>query len=76
MFHDNKRRLLLVGAMLALAGLVTACETAAEREARLEREAYIKTLDMEELKQQLDTVNPDPYANSPNKPVRRHRRRR
>ena len=29
---------------------------------RLAREAYLKTLDVEELKQQLETVNPDPYA--------------
>ena len=39
-----------------------ACESDAERKARLEREAYIKTLDMEELKNSLETVNPDPYA--------------
>lgn len=49
--------------LLALAGmgLTAACETAAERQQRLEREAYIESLDLEELKGSLDTVNPDPY---------------
>jgi hypothetical protein len=61
MFHSDTRRLFLVAALLAAAGL-TACESAAEREARLAREAYIKSLDVEELKKQLETVNPDPYA--------------
>jgi len=62
MFHTDRKRLLLVAAMLAVAGLTAACESAAERQARLEREAYIKTLDVEELKNSLETVNPDPYA--------------
>jgi len=49
--------------LLALVGvaLTAACETAAERQQRLEREAYIESLDLEELKGSLDTVNPDPY---------------
>jgi hypothetical protein len=61
MFHSDTRRLFLVAALLAAAGL-TACESAAERDARLAREAYLKSLDVEELKKQLETVNPDPYA--------------
>jgi hypothetical protein len=61
MFHSATRRLFLVAALLAAAGL-TACESAAERDARLAREAYLKSLDVEELKKQLETVNPDPYA--------------
>jgi hypothetical protein len=61
MFHSDTRRLFLVAALLAVAGL-TACESAAERDARLAREAYLESLDVEELKKQLETVNPDPYA--------------
>ncbi|MGF1594937.1 MAG: hypothetical protein ACFCUW_16770 [Kiloniellaceae bacterium] len=61
MFHAGKTRLLLVGAMLAIAGLTAACESAAERQARLDREAYIKSLDVEELKESLETVNPEPF---------------
>jgi hypothetical protein len=62
MFHSDMRRLYLVAALLAVAGLTAACESATERQARLEREAYIKSLDVEELKKQLETVNPDPHA--------------
>lgn len=62
MLHGNKRRLLLAAALLAVAGLTTACESAAERQARLEREAYLESLDVEALKNSLKTVNPDPYA--------------
>lgn len=62
MFHGDRRRLLLVAALMAFAGLTAACESDAERRARLEREAYTKQLDVEELKKQLKTVNPDPYA--------------
>jgi hypothetical protein len=61
MFHAGMTRLLLAGAMLALAGLTAACESAAERQARLEREAYIESLDIDELKGSLETVNPDPF---------------
>src|SRR3546814_12902038 len=61
MVHPEKTRLFLVAALLALAGL-TACESAAEREERLAREAYIESLDIEELKKDLETVNPEPYA--------------
>src|SRR3546814_18895971 len=61
MVHPEKTRLFLVAALLALAGL-TACESAAEREERLAREAYIESLDIEERKKDLATVNPAPYA--------------
>jgi hypothetical protein len=61
MLHAGMTRLLLAGAMLALAGLTAACESAAERQARLDREAYLESLDVEELKGSLETVNPDPY---------------
>lgn len=61
MVDGKKRGLLVLAAFLAAAGL-NACESATEREARLEREAYMKSLDVEELKKQLETVNPDPYA--------------
>jgi hypothetical protein len=62
MLYVPKRRIFLIGALLAMAGLTTGCETNAERQARLEREAFMKTVDVEELKKQLNTVNPDPYA--------------
>ena len=62
MFHHDKRRLMLIAAMLAVVGLTAACESAAERQARLEREAYIESLDVEELQNSIETVNPDPYA--------------
>src|SRR3546814_20623630 len=67
MVHPEKTRLFLVAALLALAGL-TACESAAEREERLAREAYIESLDIEELKKDLETVNPDPYARDKTRP--------
>lgn len=55
------KNILRVSLAVAALGLTAACETAAERDARLEREAYIETLNVEELKEQLNTVNPDPY---------------
>lgn len=63
MLHGDKRWLILGAVLLAGVGL-TACESAAERELRLAREAELKTLDVEALKKQLETVNPDPYAPS------------
>lgn len=54
-------RILLVTALLTLAGLTAACESDAERAARLEREALMKSGELEELKKSLETVNPDPY---------------
>ena len=62
MSHGETRRLFLICAMLAVAGMTAACESDAERKARLEREEYLKSLDVEELQKQLNTVNPDPYA--------------
>ena len=62
MYQDDMRRLFLIGAILAVASLTAACESEAERQARLKREAYIKSIDVEELKNSLETVNPDPYA--------------
>jgi hypothetical protein len=64
MLHGHNRRFLLVGAALALAGLTAACESAVEREMRLEREALKKSGELEELEGQLNTTNPDPYAPS------------
>ena len=62
MTYGKYKHLLVVAGLLAVTLPAAACETAAERQARLEREAYVKSLDVEELKKQLDTVNPDPYA--------------
>jgi hypothetical protein len=62
MFPGDKRRLFLMAALMAVAGFTAACESAAERQARLEREAYIKSLNVEELKKSLETVNPDHYS--------------
>jgi len=64
MLHGHNRRFLLVGAVLALAGLTAACESAVQREMRLEREALKKSGELEELEGQLNTTNPDPYAPS------------
>lgn len=64
MLHGNMRRLLLAAALVAVAGVTAACESAAERQARLEREAYLESLDVEALKNSLKTVNPDPYADT------------
>ncbi len=75
MFHAKKSRLILAGTMLVLTGLLGACETDVQRQMRLEREALKASGELEELQQQLDTVNPDPYAGTPTKPARRHRRR-
>ncbi len=61
MTYRTTGRTLLVTALLALAGLTAACESDAERAARLEREALIKAGKMEELQNSLETVNPDPY---------------
>ena len=50
---------------LAALGMVlavtAACETAGERALREEREAYKESLDLDELRNSLETVNPDPY---------------
>lgn len=61
MFHAKKSRQVLVAAMLGLAGLTAACESAMEREMRLEREALEASGKLDELENQLNTVNPDPY---------------
>lgn len=63
MLHGDKRWLILGAVLLAGVGL-TACESAGERELRLAREAELERIDVEELKKQLETVNPDPYAPS------------
>ena len=63
MLHGDKRWLILGAVLLAGVGL-SACESAAERELRLAREAELERIDVEELKKQLETVNPDPYAPS------------
>jgi len=62
MLHGDKFRLLLAGAMLAIAGLTVACESDVERQMREEREALKASGELEKLENQLDTVNPDPYA--------------
>ena len=69
MYQGDKRRLFLIAAMLAVAASTAACESEAERQARLEREAYIKSLDTEELKNSLKTVNPDPYSSETTAPM-------
>lgn len=61
MFHAKKSRRVLVATMLGLAGLTAACESAMEREMRLEREALEASGKLDELENQLNTVNPDPY---------------
>ena len=72
----EKCRIPLIAVLLAAAALTAACETAAEREARLEREAYVESLDVEELKKQLDTVNPDPYDPKNRRTINRGRLKR
>lgn len=62
MFHAKQKRLVLAGVMVALAGLTAACESDVQREMRLEREALKESGELEELQEQVDTVNPDPYA--------------
>jgi hypothetical protein len=47
--------------MLAFAGMTAACESDVERQMRLEREALKKSGELEELEEQVETVNPDPY---------------
>lgn len=64
MFHAKNRRPFLAVTLLAFAGLTAACESSIEREMRLEREALKKSGELEELQNQVDTVNPDPYAES------------
>lgn len=69
----DHRRLLGVSLALAVLALTAACETAAERAAREEREAYIESLDLDKLKEGLETVNPDPYDPKTAKPLRRQK---
>ena len=54
-------RALTLAALAMVLGMTAACETAEERALREEREAYIESLDVDELKGSLETVNPDPY---------------
>jgi hypothetical protein len=76
MFDAKLKRLLLAGALVAAAGLTAACESDVQRQMRLEREALKESGELEELQKQVDTVNPDPYAPSPTKPVGRHVQRK
>lgn len=62
MRNGHTRSLLLVGTLLALAGLTAACESDIDRQMRQEREALKKSGELEELEGQLNTTNPDPYA--------------
>ena len=59
----NRRtgRMVLAMALLAATGLAVGCESDIDREMRLEREALEESGELEELEQQLNTVNPDPY---------------
>ena len=61
MAHGWTGRLLLAGMILALAGLTVACENNVQREMRKEREALKKSGELDELEDQLNTTNPDPY---------------
>ncbi len=54
-------RALTLAALAMILGMTAACETAGERALREEREAYIESLDLDELKGSLETVNPDRY---------------
>ena len=67
--HRHPTRLLMAGALLALTCLTAACESDVERQMRLEREALKKSGELEELQQQLDTSNPDPYKPDNGVPV-------
>ena len=67
MEHGRKARLLpgrwlLLGVALTLAGLTAACESDIDREMRQAREVLKKSGELEELESQLNTTNPDPYA--------------
>ncbi len=61
MFDAKYSRLILVATLLAFAGMTAACESDVERQMRLEREALKKSGELEELEEQVETVNPDPY---------------
>lgn len=61
MFHSRISRLALAGPLLMVASLLAACESDVERQMRLEREKLEETGELEELEEQLDTTNPDPY---------------
>ncbi|MEO3431479.1 hypothetical protein AAFN88_21660 [Pelagibius sp. CAU 1746] len=61
MFDAKISRLILVATALTFAGLTAACESDIERKMRLEREALKKSGELEELENQVNTVNPDPY---------------
>ena len=63
-----RQRIVPFAALTAVLALTAACETAGERALREEREAYIETLDLEELKGSLETVNPDPYTDGTIRP--------
>lgn len=63
-----KHRTIVLTALALVLGLTAACETSGERALREEREAYIESLDLEELKGSLETVNPDPYTDGTIKP--------
>lgn len=60
---------LLLGTLLALAGMTAACESDIDREMRQEREALKKAGELEELEGQLNTTNPDPYGPGERKTV-------
>ena len=62
-------RAVTLAALAMVLGITAACETAEERALRKEREAYIESLDIEELKGGLKTVNPDPYTDGT---IRKH----
>lgn len=60
MERGDKKWLILGAVVLTGLGLA-ACESAAERELRLAREAELSATEIEQLKKELHTVNPDPY---------------
>lgn len=54
-------RIVLAMALLAAAGVAAACESDIDRQMRLEREALESSGELDDLKGQLETQNPDPY---------------
>ena len=61
MTYRSAGRTALALALLAAAGMTAACESDVDRAMREEREALKASGQLEELEDQLQTKNPDPY---------------
>jgi len=61
MTYRSAGRTALALALLVAAGMTAACESDVDRAMREEREALKASGELEDLEQQLETQNPDPY---------------